>query len=36
MKAFRARDFGALDELALAAYGITKLPEFDFVDTRGR
>jgi adenine-specific DNA-methyltransferase len=35
-KAFRARDFGALDELALAAYGIQKLPEFDFVDTRGR
>jgi adenine-specific DNA-methyltransferase len=33
-KAFRARDFGALDELALAAYGIAKLPEFDFVDTR--
>lgn len=35
-KAFRARDFDALDELALAAYGIAKLPAFDFVDTRGR
>ena len=35
-KAFRARNFTALDELALAAYEIPKLPEFDFVDTRGR
>jgi hypothetical protein len=35
-KAFRKRDFVALDELSLAAYGIPLLPEFDFVDTRGR
>lgn len=35
-KAFRARDFDALDQLVLAAYGITNLPAFDFVDTRGR
>ena len=35
-KAFRGRNFPALGELALAVYGIPKLPEFDFVDTRGR
>jgi hypothetical protein len=35
-KAFRKHDFVTLDELSLAAYGILKLPEFDFVDTRGR
>lgn len=32
--AFRARDFGRLDELALEAYGLKSLPPFDFVDTR--
>lgn len=32
--AFRRRDFARLDELALRAYGIEALPEFDFVDTR--
>jgi hypothetical protein len=32
--AFRRRDFARLDELALRAYGISELPEFDFVDTR--
>jgi len=32
--AFRCRDFARLDELALRAYGISALPEFDFVDTR--
>ncbi len=32
--AFRARDFQDLDRLSLAAYGLNKLPEFDFVDTR--
>lgn len=32
--AFRARDFGQLDELALQAYGLAELPAFDFVDTR--
>ncbi|MFO0591640.1 MAG: TaqI-like C-terminal specificity domain-containing protein [Polyangiaceae bacterium] len=32
--AFRARDFHALDELALQAYGLARLPPFDFVDTR--
>lgn len=32
--AFRARDFKRLDELALKAYGIKRLPDFDFVDTR--
>jgi adenine-specific DNA-methyltransferase len=35
-KAFRARNFATLDQLALSAYGIAKLPEFEFVDTRGR
>lgn len=34
--AFRTRDFAALDELALAAYGTAGLPAFDFVDTRER
>ncbi|WP_437276639.1 Eco57I restriction-modification methylase domain-containing protein [Sorangium sp. So ce375] len=32
--AFRRRDFARLDELALRAYDIGKLPEFNFVDTR--
>lgn len=32
--AFRKRDFKALDALAAEAYGLTSLPEFDFVDTR--
>jgi hypothetical protein len=32
--AFRKRDFARLDELALEAYGLERLPEFDFVDTR--
>ncbi len=32
--AFRAREFQALDQLALAAYGLDSLPEFDFVDSR--
>lgn len=32
--AFDKRDFNAIDELALQAYGIQKLPEFSFVDTR--
>lgn len=32
--AFRNRDFVRLDQLALKAYGIKSLPEFDFVDTR--
>jgi adenine-specific DNA-methyltransferase len=32
--AFQKRNFEKLDELALKAYGIEKLPDFDFVDTR--
>mgnify|MGYP001610451780 CR=1 FL=1 len=32
--AFRRRDFGRLDALALRVYGLATLPEFDFVDTR--
>jgi hypothetical protein len=32
--AFRERNFAALDELALRAYGLTALPDFDFLDTR--
>lgn len=32
--AFRRRDFPDLDSLALAAYGIDMLPDFEFVDTR--
>ncbi|MFA6003646.1 MAG: Eco57I restriction-modification methylase domain-containing protein [Elusimicrobiota bacterium] len=32
--AFVARDFGRLDALALKAYKLKSLPEFDFVDTR--
>lgn len=32
--AFRRREFARLDELALRAYGLTELPDFDFVDTR--
>lgn len=32
--AFRVRDFKRLDELALKAYQIESLPEFEFVDTR--
>jgi hypothetical protein len=35
-KAFRTRDFAALDNLSLQAYGLAELPAFDFVDTRGR
>jgi adenine-specific DNA-methyltransferase len=35
-KAFGARNFNALDDLAMTAYGIARLPDFDFVDTRGR
>jgi hypothetical protein len=35
-KAFRSRDFAALDNLSLQAYGLAELPAFDFVDTRGR
>ena len=33
-RAFCARDFHAIDELALTAYGIDSLPHFDFTDTR--
>jgi methylase of polypeptide subunit release factors len=32
--AFRKRDFQTLDALALQAYGLESLPDFDFVDTR--
>ena len=32
--AFRRRDFRRLDALALRAYALDELPEFDFVDTR--
>lgn len=32
--AFQARDFARLDELALLAYELEKLPTFNFVDTR--
>ncbi len=32
--AFRARDFAALDSLALTAYRIESIPDFEFVDTR--
>ena len=32
--AFRERAFARLDELALDAYSLPNLPEFDFVDTR--
>lgn len=32
--AFRAREFHELDQLALQAYELDVLPEFDFVDTR--
>jgi hypothetical protein len=32
--AFRKRDFARLDALALDAYELPKLPDFDFVDTR--
>jgi hypothetical protein len=35
-KAFRQHAFAKLDGLALDAYGLTTLPVFDFVDTRGR
>jgi hypothetical protein len=31
---FRRRDFRRIDELALAAYDLEGLPDFDFVDTR--
>jgi adenine-specific DNA-methyltransferase len=33
-QAFDDRDFARLDELAMRAYGLKHLPEFDFVDTR--
>lgn len=33
-KAFEARDFERIDALALKAYEIESLPDFDFVDTR--
>jgi adenine-specific DNA-methyltransferase len=33
-KAFQQRDFARLDALALDAYGLDALPDFDFVDTR--
>jgi adenine-specific DNA-methyltransferase len=33
-RAFRERDFRKLDRLACEAYGLSELPEFDFVDTR--
>ena len=32
--AFRERDFQRLDQLALQAYGLASIPQFDFVDTR--
>jgi len=32
--AFESRDFKALDALAKRAYGLRRLPAFDFVDTR--
>ncbi|MEZ4297122.1 MAG: Eco57I restriction-modification methylase domain-containing protein [Polyangiaceae bacterium] len=32
--AFKRRDFKRLDELAMEAYGLEELPDFDFVDTR--
>ncbi len=32
--AFRQRDFPALDALAASAYGLAKIPDFDFVDVR--
>lgn len=34
-EAFRNRDFKRLDQLAMKAYGLSALPEFEFVDTRG-
>lgn len=33
-EAFATRDFRSLDSLALEAYGLDDLPDFDFVDTR--
>lgn len=33
-QAFRKRDFASLDSLSLKAYGLKKMPSFDFVDTR--
>ncbi len=33
-QAFRDRDFAKLDKLALQAYGLKGLPDFQFVDTR--
>lgn len=32
--AFRSRDFKLLDELAVEAYGLSSLPDFDFLDSR--
>ncbi|HQX79595.1 MAG TPA: Eco57I restriction-modification methylase domain-containing protein [Steroidobacteraceae bacterium] len=34
--AYRARDFSELDDLSREVYGLTRLPDFDFVDTRVR
>lgn len=34
LSAFKKRDFAALDKLALKAYKLKSLPDFDFVDTR--
>jgi len=34
VEAFRQRDFQRIDKLALVVYGLSALPEFDFVDTR--
>jgi hypothetical protein len=33
-RAFRQRDFLSMDRLALTAYGLESLPDFEFVDTR--
>lgn len=32
--AFRGRDFASIDRLALEAYELDELPDFEFVDTR--
>jgi adenine-specific DNA-methyltransferase len=33
-RAFRSRNFAAIDTLACVAYGLARIPDFDFVDTR--
>ena len=33
-KAYRNRDFKRLDDLAVEAYGLSSLPDFDFLDLR--